>query len=85
MGGEPVNDSGIWGVWARTVESVAKLAGETVALKALQEGEEHGEKEYEAALENDDVMPSCKDAIRSELLPRQRRHISTLRGMVRAG
>jgi uncharacterized protein (TIGR02284 family) len=84
MGGEPSRDSGLWGAWARGVEGAAKLIGEKTALKALQEGEEHGEKEYEDALEKDRVLDSCKEVIRSELLPRQRQHVSTLRGMAKA-
>lgn len=84
MGGEPSNDSGIWGTWAKAVEGTARLAGNTAALKALQEGEEHGESEYEAALENDDVWASCKDMIRTELRPRQVRHIAMVRRLVDA-
>lgn len=84
MGGSPSNDSGAWGTWAKMVEGAAKLMGNTSALKALLEGEEHGEKEYEAALADDDVMLQHKEIIRTELLPRQRRHISTIRGLTQA-
>ena len=84
MEGTPSNDSGAWGVWAMAVEGAAKLMGNAAALKALQEGEEHGEKEYEEALEDDQVLPGCKEMIRTELLPRQRRHIATLRGLAKA-
>jgi uncharacterized protein (TIGR02284 family) len=81
MGGEPSNDSGVWGTWAKAVEGTAKVLGDSAALKVLQEGEEHGRKEYEAALENDDVLPTCKEMIRVELLPRQLSHIARLRGL----
>ena len=84
MGGEPSNDSGVWGTWARMVEGAAGLIGETAAIKALQEGEEHGEKEYEAALENDDVLPEFQELIRADLLPWQRQHISTIRGLAKS-
>jgi demethoxyubiquinone hydroxylase (CLK1/Coq7/Cat5 family) len=84
MGGTPSNDSGAWGAWAKTVEGAAKLMGDSVALKALQEGEEHGEKEYEDALENDDVLPGCKEMIRVELLPASRRHVAMLRRLAKA-
>jgi hypothetical protein len=83
MGGQPSNDSGAWGTWAKTVQGTAKLMGNSAALKALIEGEEHGEKEYRAALDNSDVLPSCKEMIRTELLPAQVRHISVLRGLMR--
>ena len=81
MGGDPSNDSGAWGSFAKTVEGAAKLFGDKSALKGLQEGEEHGQKEYEAALENDDVMPSCKEMMRSELLPRQKQHVARLKSL----
>lgn len=84
MEGTPSNDSGAWGVWAKAVEGAAQLMGNTAALKALQEGEEHGEKEYEQALGDDEVLAECKEMIRTELLPRQRRHIATLRGLAQA-
>lgn len=84
MGGTPSTDSGAWGAWAKMVEGAAKLLGDTMALKALQEGEEHGVNEYEAALENDEVMRECKDMIRTELLPRQLSHIDVLRRIARA-
>jgi uncharacterized protein (TIGR02284 family) len=84
MGGSPSNDSGAWGTWAQTVEGVAKLMGDGTALKALQEGEEHGEKEYREALDDAEVLPGCKEMIRHELLPRQVRHIGMLRDLRRA-
>ena len=60
---------------------VAKVFGESSALKSLQQGEEHGLDDYEDALEDEDVMPGCKDMIRSELLARSRQHIATLQGL----
>lgn len=84
MGGEPSTDSGAWGAFAQTVQGVAKAFGESSALKGLQQGEEHGLDDYEDALEDDDVMPGCKEMIRAELLPRTRRHIDTLQGLARA-
>lgn len=83
MGGSPSNDSGAWGTWAKAVEGAAKLMGDTVALKALLEGEEHGEKDYRDALDDDGMMPEHKAIIESELLPRQLRHISVLRDLIR--
>lgn len=83
MGGEPTTDSGAWGTWAKAVEGTAKLMGETAAIKALLEGEEHGQKDYESALKSDEVLPGCKDMIRSELLPRQVSHIATLRTLMK--
>lgn len=84
MGGEPSTDSGAWGAFANSIQGVAKVFGESSALKGLQQGEEHGLDDYEDALEDDDVMPGCKELIRSELLPRTRRHIDTLQGLAQA-
>src|SRR5687767_7460215 len=39
---KPDQGSGAWGAFAKAVEGVAKLFGNTAALKALKEGEEHG-------------------------------------------
>lgn len=78
MGGEPSSDSGAWGAFANTVQGVAKAFGESSALKSLQQGEEHGLDDYEDAIEDDDVMPGCKDMIRAELMPRTRQHIASL-------
>ncbi|MES2308152.1 MAG: DUF2383 domain-containing protein [Verrucomicrobiota bacterium] len=79
MGGDPDTDSGAWGVFAKTVQSTANLIGENSALQILQQGEDHGINEYEAALKNEDVMPACKSLIRETLLPRTRPHVSILK------
>ena len=83
MGGEPTTDSGAWGTWAKAIEGAAKLLGESAALKALIEGEEHGQKEYQEALDDADVLPGCKEMIRSELLPRQAEHLAVLNGLIK--
>jgi len=78
LGGKPDQDSGTWGMWAKAVEGTAKLFGNTAAMKALKEGEEHGINSYERVLQDDSVPAVCKDAIRNTLLPRARTHIDTL-------
>ena len=80
LGGEPVDSSGAWGVYAKTIEATAKLFGDTSALKALKEGEEHGLKDYREAL--DDVDGSSRRLISEVLLPAQQRHITTLDGLM---
>jgi uncharacterized protein (TIGR02284 family) len=76
-GGKPSEGSGAWGSWAKGVEGTAKLFGTAAALKALKEGEEHGLKNYESALENEDMSPECLTLIRN-LGTKQREHISGL-------
>jgi rubrerythrin len=78
MGAEPSTDSGAWGTFAQAVEGTAKLLGESPALAALQQGEEHGIDEYEEALRNSDVMEEIKGVIRQELLPRLSEHVAAL-------
>lgn len=78
MGGTPETDSGAWGVIANTVQSAANLFGSESAIESLQKGEEHGQKDYRDALESEDVMESCKQLIRNELLPRVDEHIKVL-------
>jgi len=78
MGGTPDTDSGAWGTFANMVQSTANLFGEDSAVSALQKGEEHGKNDYQDALDNDDVLPGCKDMIRTHLLPGVLTNISTL-------
>ncbi|MCW1924742.1 PA2169 family four-helix-bundle protein [Luteolibacter arcticus] len=78
MGAEAATDSGAWGSFAKAVEGTAKLLGESPALAALQQGEEHGVNEYEEALSNPDVMDEIKAVIRQELLPPLSGHIAAL-------
>lgn len=78
MGGTPDNDSGAWGTFANTVQSAANLLGEGSAVNALQQGERHGRSSYEDALENDDVVMTCKETIRTKLLPNCRENVQVL-------
>jgi uncharacterized protein (TIGR02284 family) len=77
-GGTPDLSSGAWGAWAKFVEGTAKMLGNTAALEALRQGEQHGIKEYERALEDDDLDAECRKLIRDQLLPQARAHMSIL-------
>jgi len=77
-GGKPDQDSGAWGTWAKMIEGAAKLLGDTAALKALKEGEEHGAKQYEEALAGKDLPADCRTLVQSQLLPQTRSHVATL-------
>ncbi|HEX2466006.1 MAG TPA: DUF2383 domain-containing protein [Thermoanaerobaculia bacterium] len=76
-GERPSEGSGAWGAFAKAVEGTAKLLGNKAALKALKEGEEHGLKEYEGALDDEGISPELQSVIRP-LLSRQQSHIQTL-------
>jgi hypothetical protein len=77
-GEENSTSSGAWGAFAKAVEGTAKALGEAPALKALKEGEEHGVKEYESALERKDLDAGARALISGTLLPRQRAHLGVL-------
>ena len=76
LGGEASDSSGAWGAWAKTVQGTMNLFGDASALKSLKEGEEHGLKDYNEAL--DDVDASSRQMIQNQLIPAQQRHINLL-------
>ena len=76
LGGQPSDSSGAWGAWAKTVQGTMDLFGDTSALKGLKEGEEHGLKDYQEAL--DDVDATSAQLIQNQLIPAQQRHINLL-------
>jgi len=76
-GGKPSEGSGAWGAFAKAVTGSAKLFGDTAALKALKEGEEHGLKEYQDALEDSKLPADCRELIQG-FLGKQRQHITAI-------
>lgn len=76
---EDVKDAGAWGTFASAWTKTRSVTGNEGALKALQQGEEHGIDEYNEALEDDNFPKALKDQIRAELLPAQKKHIETLK------
>ena len=76
LGGEASDSSGAWGAWAKTVQGTMNLFGDGASLKALKEGEEHGLKDYQEAL--DDVDATSAQLIQNQLIPAQQRHINLL-------
>lgn len=83
-GGHPDQSSGAWGTFAKAVEGVAKLFGNTAALEALELGEKHGLTDYEKALEDQDLPDDCKVLIRDTLVPQTRSHIQILERLEKA-
>lgn len=55
LGGKPAEGSGVWGAFARAVEGGAKVFGVKAAIAALEEGEDHGLKDYKRDLEDLDL------------------------------
>ena len=82
LGGEPSDSSGAWGAWAKLTQGTSNLFGDASALKSLKEGEEHGLKDYQEAL--DDVDASSADLVQNQLIPQQQRHITLLDQLIGA-
>lgn len=69
LGGEPSESSGPWGVFAKAVEGGANLLGDKVAVAALEEGEDHGLKDYKKDI--DELDASAQHLVNNQLLPLQ--------------
>lgn len=76
LGGEAADSSGVWGVWAKTVQGTMNIFGDKASLKALKEGEEHGLKDYQEAVAQ--VDSASAQLISNQMIPSQERHISVL-------
>ena len=69
LGGEPSQGSGAWGAFAKIAEGGAAAFGDKAAIDVLEEGEDHGLKDYQthlAALDTD-----ARIFVENELLPAQ--------------
>jgi uncharacterized protein (TIGR02284 family) len=71
LGGKPAEGSGPWGALAKAIEGGAKLFGESTAVAALEEGEDHGMKDYQSDV--DKLSPGARQMIAGTLLPEQRK------------
>ena len=78
LGGKPSQSSQTWGAIAKAVEGVAKLLGNTAALKALKAGEERGAATYKEALTNEHLPEGFIEFVRTTLLPQTRAHVHVL-------
>ena len=77
--GEPAEGSGVWGAFAKAVEGGAALLGEKIAVSTLEEGEDHGLKDYKADLSKLDV--ESRRLVEMELLAAQLKTHRTLRDL----
>jgi len=69
LGGRPATSSGPWGVFAKTIEGGARVLGDKAAIAALEEGEDHGLRDYRDDI--DKLDPEFRPLVRSRLLPAQ--------------
>jgi hypothetical protein len=70
-GGTPIDGSGPWGVFAKVVEGGARILGDKTAVSALEEGEDHGLKDYKADMAGLDS--TARSLVVSRLVPEQQR------------
>lgn len=80
----PSDDSGWWGSFTAAFQGLANLFGDSSALSGLKQGEEHGVKEYERALEDESLTFDCRQVIREKLLPRAKQHVQMLDALIDA-
>jgi uncharacterized protein (TIGR02284 family) len=71
LGGTPSEGSGVWGTFAKLVQTGADLLGEKAAIQALEEGEDHGLADYQRDV--DKTHGEARRFVRMELLPSQKR------------
>jgi uncharacterized protein (TIGR02284 family) len=79
---EDAKDSGAWGTFAKSWTCAGSLFGDKNAMRALKQGEEHGVREYEEALEDATIQKELKQKIRADLLPKQRDHINKINSLL---
>lgn len=71
MGGEPSESSGPWGAFAKLFEGAAELFGEKSAIAALEEGEDHGLKQYRDVVAK--VDGTTRKWLEERIYPEQKR------------
>ena len=81
MGGVADTQSGAWGDFATAVQATANFFGDDSAVASLLQGEKHGKREYEEAIEKDSTATACRELMRHHCLPRVYRHIETLENL----
>ncbi len=70
LGTEPATSSGVWGAFAKAVQTGADLLGDHIAIAALEQGEDRALSGYIHAV--DDVDWSTQKFVEMEMLPEQR-------------
>jgi hypothetical protein len=81
VGGEPAHASGAWGLFAKAVAGGARALGWKTVISTLEEGEDHGLKEYTDTLARLD--DSVRPLVASQLYPEQQHTHSVLLALKR--
>lgn len=77
FGAEPAEGSGVWGAFANAVQGAADLFGEKAAIAALEEGEDHGLKDYRDGFDKLDTQ--TRDWVQNTIFPEQKKTHNALR------
>jgi uncharacterized protein (TIGR02284 family) len=84
LGGDPAEDSGFMGTWAKVIQGGANLLGKKAALKSLHEGESKGAEAYQEALQDSELQTDIRSLIENKLLVDSQSHINTLDQLLEA-
>lgn len=76
LGGTPAEGSGAWGAFVKLIEGGAAVLGEKTAVLALEEGEDHGNKDYRSDV--DKLDGACRAIVEQRILPMQLRTHATM-------
>jgi len=79
LGGTPADGSGPWGSFVALVEGGAAAIGWKTAIAALEEGEDHGLKDYRTDLAKLDT--ETQNFIRQRILPEQQKTHDAVSGL----
>lgn len=71
LGGVPAEGSGPWGAFAKVVEGGAAALGEKSAIYALEEGEDHGNRDYKTDVQKLDG--EARSIVEQKVVPLQLR------------
>lgn len=78
----PEEGSGPWGAIVTTIVGAAKLVSNTISLVTLMEGEEHGLRLYNEALEYSLTEEEHK-VITEDIMPLLKKHIASIEYMIK--
>jgi uncharacterized protein (TIGR02284 family) len=79
LGGKPADGSGPWGAFAKLIEGGASVLGEKTAIAALEEGEDHGLKDYQTDVGKLDA--DSRSFLVQQIMPEQKKTHDGLRDL----
>jgi len=82
FGATPADSSGAWSTFNVTGLDTMDAIGPATVLAVLCQGEEHGVREYEAVLDQNDLHLDHQRLIRTRLLPVCRIHVEKLNALL---